>query len=819
MKKLQYLVIVLPFLLLYFLFSIHSAYAYLICDTDRCGGYPVCATGCSDPDPGICDLGDNGGQCDLCGGNNTDCCRGGTAWTRYNAQCVQIAGNCDWVWKYGSDQCSTGDKCLNAGDTTLRWGDCNCANYGSQPYKTCCDANGSLNACARYDADGVYPMEGDCPNKTVICNRANCGALGNLPPNYTCTSAPCGQSACDTLAPPMTVTVHTRDVTTNAALANVDVVISDNRRGTQTTVTTNGSGDASNNTIVHLGDSFTLTPNNASNNEPCNQGYICGNSWNPNSPNPYTAGGNGGGSGCSINNGNHTIDCTINYTPGTISGHVYEDYNHNGVYDASDDGTPANIAVTANGKTGYTQADGSYTINYVSQGTWPVTFSMPAGNYVVVGSASQNVTVGPPATGVNFFYTPTYTISGRVYNDIDKNQYFNNGGSDVLYAGSGSVSLSGPTSISPMDLSGGTFTSGAQLESGTYTLTYSPPTGYEMTYPIPPSMSVTIGKQNPLTSLCNTNNVHDAQCDASGNISDADFGITNEFVWFQGYCSDLRNDSGFVDTIPSSAACGCADGAVATCQSASTCSNPGIVFSGNSSYDFGNGQANVNNWVVGGTTNPENFTPVNNTIIRSSYEYLSAVATQNAITPTAITTVPGCAVLNNCSPNITQSGVYIANGAMTLNSLTVPADTHIVLLVNGDLTIKGDITTPIGSTLTISSSRDIIVDPTVGVASINTTTSNLEGFFSADRTFWIKTAYTAGNHCNIDGSSKDLRVNIAGSVVVNAYHLGGTFQNDRDLCLGDLTCPIDVITFRPDFILNAPAFIKHKNAAWQELAP
>ncbi|MCL5439042.1 MAG: hypothetical protein M1268_03565, partial [Patescibacteria group bacterium] len=76
----------------------------------------------------------------------------------------------------------------------------------------------------------------------------------------------------------------------------------------------------------------------------------------------------------------------------------------------------------------------------------------------------------------------------------------------------------------------------------------------------------------------------------------------------------------------------------------------------------------------------------------------------------------------------------------------------------------------------------------------------------------------------VDGDSNcalgaDKRFNLAGAAVVNAALKGGKFDFRRDICDGNANCPSVSFTERPDFILNAPKFIKHPNFIWQEVAP
>ena len=215
---------------------------------------------------------------------------------------------------------------------------------------------------------------------------------------------------------------------------------------------------------------------------------------------------------------------------------------------------------------------------------------------------------------------------------------------------------------------------------------------------------------------------------------------------------------------------------------------------------------------MGNTTYPETFTPIRTKVIRTSYDYYQTTVKQNGISTTDLTTLASCSDLSNCTLTGITNGVYTADSSVALNSYTFTGNKNYVILVKGDLIIKGNILVDIGSTTTFSVTGDIKIDPSVGglsTASCNVTNHNgchVEGFYSTDKNFIIQ------------GPSA-LRLNIAGAVVTNAGQSGGTMQNQRDIGAGNATCPTYTITERPDFVLNAPDFIKHPNFIWQEVAP
>ena len=215
---------------------------------------------------------------------------------------------------------------------------------------------------------------------------------------------------------------------------------------------------------------------------------------------------------------------------------------------------------------------------------------------------------------------------------------------------------------------------------------------------------------------------------------------------------------------------------------------------------------------MGNTNYPETFTPIRTKVIRTSYDYYQTTAKQNGISTTNLTALASCSDLLNCTLTGITNGVYTADSNVTLYGYTFTGNKNYVILVKGDLIIKGNILVDIGSTATFSVTGDIQIGPLVGDVStascnvINHNGCHVEGFYSTDKSFIIQ-------------EPSALRLNIAGAVVTNAGQNGGSIQNQRDIGAGNATCPTYTITERPDFVLNAPDFLKHQNFIWQEVAP
>lgn len=499
-----------------------------------------------------------------------------------------------------------------------------------------------------------------------------------------------------------------------------------------------------------------------------------------------------------------------------ISGNIFVDTNNNGTKDTGENsytGANATVVVT-NGTTTFTattDSAGNYSISdpALESGTWTVSLkngTIPAGYTETTGTADpQSVTFSGINSSLvaNFGINnaPTYTICGRIYNDSNTNQTFDAGDTTNSNSTSLTIKDSGGNSVQTVSNVTGTYCAN-NLIAGQYSVIYDgPPTGYYMSYPqtgTPPTFTVTVG---PTCSQ----NANDASC-SNGNITNLDFGIIQAKPWIQSFCGDVRQNSGITNSIPPAPICGTTTGAYMIQSQTNACTNPGIAFSGNTTPNFGStgGQASSTNWIVGTTQYPSVLKATN--VVHTSYAYMLAKMRQSGTT--AVDLATKCTLTNCTLPANLPHGLYQANGSVNLQGYTFPANQNYVFLINGKLTLSGNISIPVGSTVLFSSGSDIEVANTVGTTATSTS-SNLDGFYSADRSFIIDST----------GTCPDLRLNIAGSVIVNAGQTGGTFTNNRDLCSNNTQCPAVAITQRADLLLNSPTFVKYTNHVWQELAP
>lgn len=298
-----------------------------------------------------------------------------------------------------------------------------------------------------------------------------------------------------------------------------------------------------------------------------------------------------------------------------------------------------------------------------------------------------------------------------------------------------------------------------------------------------------------------------------GNSCVAQACIVTGDPWIQSVGGSLRLDEGFVSKVPATAV----GGPYASLPGSG--GTPGLIFTGDSTPDFGSGQSSQTpyNWVVGGTLFPNLYAPVRQGgIVKTSYAFLLAKANQGSITPENLADY--CAGgLSNCRllPNI-SSGVYKADGNVILreegNRKIFRNNVKIVILIDGDLRIETNVEVPTTSYVIFSASGNITVDRGVGETLVQSTSSNIEGVYSADRNFIVDGI----NNCT---SGIDRRLNVGGHVIANATLSGGSFQNQRNLCVSNQLYPSIYFKERPDFILNTPHFVKQPNFTYQEIAP
>lgn len=437
----------------------------------------------------------------------------------------------------------------------------------------------------------------------------------------------------------------------------------------------------------------------------------------------------------------------------------------------------------------------------------------------------SNVTV--QATSIPPPLPPTYEIRGRVFNDMSKNARFDLAPDDETWKQAFTIGVAPllPGMSVLTDATNGTYRIlgvPARAFPQNYTVSFTRPSGYSPTLPNTPSQfyAVNVGTGG---SCAFPANALSASCAANGDLANLNFGFTNSTAWTQYVGLNVRSDSGFSSTVPTAVDSSCQDPQVAgdpvrKTKGYSAVTGPGgthgVIFSGPTRGDFTPpGSASVNNWNVFGAD--ASFSPDRGQITLAYKALRKLVDSSGQLT----SPVPA-----NCSTNCTLGkGVYVAATGITLGNIIVN-DVPVIILVDGAIILTG--TTKVGTKgfLLIASTDDILVDKAMGVSSYSCTVTpantELQGIFSTHGSFII-----GNNPGGCPANTPDKMLRIDGTVITNAalgtdpLHLGGTFVNDRDLCGGNLRFPTVRIRQRPEFIINAPEFIKPVKTFFQELAP
>lgn len=513
-----------------------------------------------------------------------------------------------------------------------------------------------------------------------------------------------------------------------------------------------------------------------------------------------------------------------------ISGTVFVDTNENGVRDPGEAGMPG-VTITATdlsaggSQTRATDGSGNYTFTTLTPfHDYQISITTPPG-YFNTTPAVRYVYALSADTTVQFGIAQFQTISGLVFVDLNKNRIRDpgepvwTGGGFTITAVSGTTGL--PTGTVTYNYPAGSYTISG-LSPGSYFVTMSGlPPGYFFTNPpagAGGAFTVTVG-----FSICNPGTSNSAYC-LAGNIFELDYGISNLFPWNQCLGSDCRVDNGYTTKIPQTAGGGGNSACVGPyAEVPNGPNNQGIVFTGATTPDFGNGSASVPNWIVGGAPPvPQEVYSPSSGIIPVSYSYYSSLVASSGLPTTPLSIVQcgagGTGACDLSSSNL-PDGIYVLNGDLTLTtgggSYTFPPSKKFVFLIKGHLTIRTKIAVPVGSIALFATTDDIKIDRSVGESTINTAdplTASVQGVFVTNRNFVIDGI----NSCLVGA---DTRLNIAGTVIANASQQGLGVVNFRDLCAGDAYCPAYSFISRPDFILNAPDFFKKSGSVWQEVVP
>ncbi len=281
-----------------------------------------------------------------------------------------------------------------------------------------------------------------------------------------------------------------------------------------------------------------------------------------------------------------------------------------------------------------------------------------------------------------------------------------------------------------------------------------------------------------------------------------DFCVSNVFQWFQTTTGDVRMNA-LTNRVPAG-------------QFASDdITNPSVFYSSSFTSNFGSGEVSTKGWKVDDEYSYEEDSRNRNGT--TSYSFYTSRVNQKGL---QVSEIPGCSP-GSCSTGILNlaTGVYKHDGDLEITSYSHSSGAHVLILVNGNLTIKSDISVSASNAnlLIIAAKGNITIDKSVGTTDPTSKTTHLSGIFTAEGTITAD-----GDDCPSGVSDK--RLNVAGALVANSgkpFTVGGSgsFTNNRSLCLADRTNPSVYVTPRYDFITQLTDFYKTPYTRWREVAP
>jgi hypothetical protein len=480
------------------------------------------------------------------------------------------------------------------------------------------------------------------------------------------------------------------------------------------------------------------------------------------------------------------------------------------------------VTITRNGGSVQTGATGQYCFNNLPIGTvFLLSITTPSGYSSI--PVSQTVTGVIPDSTVyaHWGLQSSYTISGSRVRDTDKDGRYTNSTTDPVFGGASYTVRFTRNDFYTVDKpsdSNGNYT--VSLPAGTYSVWYTsgPPSGYSISYPTTSIHSVNIG---PGTSCVDglTEGARNAggTC-SSGSVQSLNFGFTDHGPWMVSIGANIRTDDGFKNEVPPTASGACGG---PTIFRGSSSGIPGILYGGGFEPEIGSGSLGSfpYGWKVA-STNPDHqdiYRPSKGALA-TSYAAVDKKIKEGGYATQAIDGkcsggVSSCTL----SLNLMADGIYTSAENLSLNGTNFQnaAGTKFVFLINGDLTIKGDITgleqidVPQGKSVVFIVSGSIYIG-----TSASPLVNRIQGLYSTDKDFVIR---GKNNNC----SSPDGNFEIHGSVVVNAARgdPAGQFKNERTLCDGNAACPVIRIIERPDFLIYAPESIRSSKAIYREVAP
>jgi len=245
--------------------------------------------------------------------------------------------------------------------------------------------------------------------------------------------------------------------------------------------------------------------------------------------------------------------------------------------------------------------------------------------------------------------------------------------------------------------------------------------------------------------------------------------------------------------------------------SAADPSSPSLYYSSSFNTNFGDGAVSARGWKVDDEYSYQEDSKNRNGT--TSYSFYESRAKQRNVVISSLS-----CNLSACDISSLDSGLYKADGDLTITSYTHKPGAHILLLVNGDLTIQSNISVPAAANnlLIIAAKGNIGIDASIGTTTLPSNTAQIEGIISAEGSITID-----GDACP-DPTPRKL--NIGGALVANSlkpFTVGGagSFVNNRSLCARDADYASVKVAPRHDFVTQLTDFYRTPYSRWREVAP
>ncbi|MBN1263147.1 MAG: hypothetical protein JW991_02200, partial [Candidatus Pacebacteria bacterium] len=210
----------------------------------------------------------------------------------------------------------------------------------------------------------------------------------------------------------------------------------------------------------------------------------------------------------------------------------------------------------------------------------------------------------------------------------------------------------------------------------------------------------------------------------------------------------------------------------------------GVVSCGGASADFGTGDVSDRRWLAADG-------------LANLYDY--AYFYDKLDSPTVDNLGNGSMPISLPAPPNNTPTVYYSADDLSLTGGNVSEDQSLMLLIDGDLTIDGNIEVAPGGFFGVFTSGGIDIRGNV---------SRIEGiYFAGGPGSVFDTCSTPP--CGEDEATVQL--------VAEGVYIASNFDLGRSLPDNDY--PAELFSFRPDLVINAPVFIWRTPQTWQELAP